>query len=143
MSCKIKLNVPFAIGEVIAETLKEMSLLRGSFKEGDKTIYLNNGSYFSWNEKNQVYDLMYEDFYRKGQESLQPEIDKFLNTFSKVHEKQFVLYEEREKEKARQAKIAAYRAKMEEIKERARKAGYTVTTQIVGNKEKLILSRFS
>lgn len=142
MSCKIKLNVPFVVGEVIAESLKEMSLLKRNFKENDTTIDLNNGSYFVWNNDKKAFDLMYEDFHRKGQDFLQPEIDKFLESFSKVYEKQFSLYEEREKEKAKQAKIEALRARMEEIKERARKVGYSVVVQKVGNKEKLILSKY-
>lgn len=142
MSCKIKLNSPFVIGEVIAESLKELNLLRGSYKENDTTIHLNNGSYFVWDNDKKAFDLMYEDFYRKGQNALQSEIDKFLESFSKIYEKQFSIYEEREREKAKQAKIEALRVRMEEIKERARKVGYTVVVQKVGNKEKLILSKY-
>lgn len=136
MSCKIKVNMPCLIGEAIEESLKKMNLYRNT---DSSKIYLNNGSFFIWNNSENKYDLEWEDFYRKGQSK---EITEFKEKFFPIYEEEVIAYNKREAEKARLARLEFIKAKKEEAIKIAKSMGYGVVEKKDGNKQVLVLTKY-
>lgn len=136
MSCKIKVNIPCLIGEAIEESLKKMNLYRNT---NSSRIYLNNGSFFVWNNSDNKYDLEWEDFHRDGQSK---EIKEFKEKFIPIYEEEVIAYNKREAEKARLARLEYIKTKKEEARKIANEMGYRVVEKKEGNKQILVLTKY-